>query len=189
MLARPQTDEAWTPDVCARTALPDVETLYREHARFVWRVLRRLGVPDADLDDAAHQVFLVVHRRHADLGGAQYVRAWLFGIARRVSLQVARRGRRSERDATIVGPLGVAEDPEHAAVARERARTAKRLLGALPESLRLPFILFALEDMSAPEIAATLDLNVNTVYSRVRRAREALTRAVARERLRAEAEG
>ena len=42
--------------------------------------------------------------------------------------------------------------------------------------------------MSAPEIAATLDLNVNTVYSRVRRAREALGKLVARERLRGERE-
>jgi len=45
---------------------PDIQALYREHFRFVWRCLRRLGVLSAGMDDAVQEVFLVAHRRSAD---------------------------------------------------------------------------------------------------------------------------
>ena len=41
----------------------DVRTIYREHGRFVWLSLQRLGIHPSDLDDVAQDVFMVVHRR------------------------------------------------------------------------------------------------------------------------------
>ncbi|HXK20478.1 MAG TPA: sigma factor, partial [Polyangiaceae bacterium] len=48
------------------SAAAQIARVFSEHADFVWRSLRRLGVPSADVDDALQEVFLVVHRRIAE---------------------------------------------------------------------------------------------------------------------------
>ena len=60
------------------------EAVYREHYAFVWRSVRRLGVPDRELDDVVQEVFVIVHRRLAEFEGRSMVTTWLFGIAYRV---------------------------------------------------------------------------------------------------------
>ena len=57
-----------------------VETLYREHHRFVWRSLRRMGVPTDGLEDALQEVFIVAARRHGEFEGRSSVKTWLFSI-------------------------------------------------------------------------------------------------------------
>ena len=71
--------------------VPALAEVYRAHVGFVWRVLRRLGVEDAALEDVVHDVFLVVHRRLADFEGRSAVTTWLYGIARRVAADYRRR--------------------------------------------------------------------------------------------------
>src|SRR5687767_9349568 len=66
-------------------ALDDAEPLscdaiYAQHFRGIWRTLRRLGVSDAQLDDAAQDVFVVVHRKLHAFDGRS-LRGWLFAIA------------------------------------------------------------------------------------------------------------
>ena len=71
-------------------ALADI---YREHFDFVWRSLRRMGVAPGSMDDAAQDVFLVVHRKLASFQRRSSVKTWLFGIV----MRVAHDHRRSER--------------------------------------------------------------------------------------------
>ncbi len=71
--------------------------------------------------------------------------------------------------------------PDEEAAMAQAIRTLSRLLDTLDESKREVFVLAELEEMSAPEIAETLGLNVNTVYSRLRAARHAFDAAVERD--------
>src|SRR5882724_13016294 len=73
-----------------------IARVFSAHADFVWRSLRRLGVPAADVDDALQEVFLVVHRRLADYEDRGFMRAWLFSISRQVSSHYRRSTKRSE---------------------------------------------------------------------------------------------
>jgi len=73
-----------------------IAQVFAAHADFVWRSLRRLGVPAADADDALQEVFLVVHRRLADYEDRGFMRAWLFSISRQVSSHYRRSTKRSE---------------------------------------------------------------------------------------------
>src|SRR5689334_17837134 len=67
-----------------------IQQVYEQHFRYVWRSLRALGVADATLEDAAHDVFLVVQRKLADFDGQHaQLTTWLYEIA----LRVARRYR------------------------------------------------------------------------------------------------
>src|SRR6187551_3338264 len=67
-----------------------IESVYEAHFRYVWRCLRGLGVREQALDDAAHDVFLVVQRKLSSFDGSQArLTTWLYEIA----LRVARRYR------------------------------------------------------------------------------------------------
>lgn len=162
------------------------DEVYEEHADFVWRGLRRLGVPDAEIDDALQDTFVVVHRRLSSFEGKSSVKTWIFGIA----LRVARTHRRS-RARRPTSPLDdhaeppcAAADPAASAEDREAVRVLHALLDELDDEKREVFVLAELEELTAPEIADALTLNVNTVYARVRAARKAFEQAVARHRAR-----
>src|SRR5687767_8088682 len=70
---------------------PTVRSIYEEHARFVWMTLQRLGVQPAELDDVAHDVFVVVHRRLHTFDGTSRMTTWLFGICLRLAANYRRR--------------------------------------------------------------------------------------------------
>lgn len=189
MLAAPEPEAARARPMKAAAAQPlSFEEVYDEHAELVWRALRRLGVPEASVDDALQDVFVVVHRRLADFEGRSSLRTWLFGIA----LGVARNHRRSARRRAPEGALAAEVDddlpapdskgPEGRVQSAEAVRTLYALLDQLDEDKRTVFVLADLEEMTAPEIAATLSLNLNTVYARIRAARLAFEQAVARHR-------
>lgn len=160
----------------------EFDAVYREHFAFVWRSLRRLGVAPAQLDDAAQDVFLVVHRRLADFEGRSTVKTWLFGIALRVARDHRRRARRDAPSETAPDELRSPGASPHDALERtEAARMLDKLLESIDEDRRPVFILTELEGIAAPEIAAVLGIPLNTVYSRLRLAREEFEKAVARQ--------
>src|SRR6478609_7176393 len=70
--------------------------LVNDHFDFVWRLLRRLGFPPADADDAAQQVFIVGTRRLADIPAGNE-RTFLYGSALRVASTMRRNSARRER--------------------------------------------------------------------------------------------
>jgi RNA polymerase sigma-70 factor (ECF subfamily) len=146
-----------------------------------WRTLARLGVPDGSLDDACQEVFLVVHRRLGDFLGRSQLKTWVVGIATRVAADHRRAARRKPApqplDAALPDP---ARSPlEHASVAQERA-LVQRLLAELPDEQREVLVLTEMEQLTAPEISEALEVNLNTVYSRLRLARRAFDVVLAR---------
>ncbi len=162
------------------------EEIYDEYADFVYRSIRRLGVPDSSADDALQEVFLVVHRRWGDYRGGAHVKTWLFRIAMHVA-QDARRDLAAERaPASAMGladadvPDGRARGPLEQALHAERVRLLYDLLEQLDEGRRAVFILSELEQMPVKDIADALSTNVNTIYSRVRAARKSFAEALAR---------
>jgi RNA polymerase sigma-70 factor (ECF subfamily) len=156
------------------------EEVYEQHGPFVWRCLRNLGVPQAALEDAAQDVFLVVHRRLPTLEQPENMRAWLFGIVR----NVASNQRRSiRRKGTVVDALDAefahsdAGPLEHAANA-EAAAFIESFLARLGDRQRDVFILGVIEEMSGPEVATALSIPVNTAYTRLRAVRGAFRQAL-----------
>ena len=80
------------------TADAELSAIYGEQVSFVCHCLRRLGVPDRDLEDKAQDVFVVVHRKLADYDRARPIRPWLTGIAARVALDHLRKAYRKHED-------------------------------------------------------------------------------------------
>ncbi|MCC6747616.1 MAG: sigma-70 family RNA polymerase sigma factor [Deltaproteobacteria bacterium] len=154
---------------------------YRAEVAQVWRCLRRLGVADADLEDKVHDVFVIAYRRWADYDAARPARPWLAGIALRVASDYRRAAPR-RRECTR--ELSEAVDPRSlpdAAVAERQARElVLAALEALDEDRRAVFVLHELEGYSVPEIATIVSAPLNTLYSRLRLAREDFAAAVRR---------
>jgi RNA polymerase sigma-70 factor (ECF subfamily) len=162
----------------------DFGAVYDEHFAFVWRSLRRLGVADAHLDDAAQDVFLVVYRRLAEFEGRSSLKTWLFGIVLRVVRTHRRTAMRKPTEPLDVEPHANGSAPEELTEAAQAARLLHALLGELDDAPRAVFVLAELEEMTAPEISAALGVNLNTVYSRLRAARRDFDAALARHRAR-----
>jgi RNA polymerase sigma-70 factor (ECF subfamily) len=165
--------------------LRDFAEIYAESFRAIWRTLRRLGVTPAQLDDAAQDVFLVVHRRLPSFDGRS-LRGWLYAIAVRVASDY-RRGVVRRRTLPLSGALAdPAPDPARTSELNESVRLLHALLSELSEAKRTAFVLAELEELSVPEIAEALGENLNTVYSRVRAARAEFDEALRRERARSD---
>lgn len=153
-----------------------IDEFFREHSQFVWRGLRCLGVPLADVDDLLQEVFLVVHRRLGDFRADGDARGWLFGIVRMVVNNYRRSQRRSRgraqawaRQADILAPAP--STPAESIEEREAAELVCEVLGRLEEKRREVMFLVELEEMPVTEVAAALGIPLNTAYSRLRLAR------------------
>jgi RNA polymerase sigma-70 factor, ECF subfamily len=163
----------------------DFEVIYRDHLRVVWRALTRLGVPPASLEDAAQDVFLVVHRRHADFEGRSTLGTWIYGIALRVARDYRRREERKRRLVEIPEDLPTAlADPLEVSSTRQARQTLYALLDELDDEKREVLVMAQLEQMSVPEVATVLGMNVNGVYARLRAARIQFEKALSRHRVR-----
>ena len=162
----------------------DFVAVYHAHFAFVWRSLRRLGVAEHALDDAAQEVFITVHRRLGEFEGRSSIKTWLFGIL----LNTARHHRRSMARRRDQDPLpDVVIDAAHGGPLESLARAQAvavlhGFLEGLDDTLRECFVLSELEQMTAPEVAAATGANLHTVHSRIRTARQQFEQMVARRR-------
>lgn len=162
----------------AATPRDRLRMLLVDHHAFVWRTLRRLGVPSSDVEDASQQVFLVAHRRLVEIA-PQSERSFFFQTALRVAADWRRSQKRRNEQAMLALPEvpDLAANPEEM-VDRQRQRALlDQVLGTLPLKLRAVFVLFELEEMTLAEIAAMSDMPLGTVASRLRRARQAFSKA------------
>jgi RNA polymerase sigma-70 factor (ECF subfamily) len=136
-------------------------------------------VPAGALDDAAQDVFLIVHRRLGEFEGRSTVRTWLFGIVRNVASN-RRRGmaRNPSRPPATVESAAVEPGPHEVAQDGEAADFVRTFLSTLDAAKRDLFVLAVLEEMSVPDVAEALSIPLNTAYTRLRRVRAEFRRAL-----------
>lgn len=147
------------------------------HAADVHRwMARSVGAQEAD--DMTQEVFLRAYRGVAAFRGEAPPRAWLASIAdnavknRYRSLGRFRRIFAGSTDSPEApDPPAAGPDPEASARAGESRHFVAEALKLLPVEFRMPVILRDLEEWSYEEIAASLNVPVGTVKSRIARGR------------------
>jgi RNA polymerase sigma-70 factor (ECF subfamily) len=162
--------------VLSRSEARRFERIVLGNVDFVWRSIRRLGIPARDVDDAVQQVFIVAASKLPAIAHGSE-RAFLFSTASRVAANVGRLLRRRSRTIVHVGgadaPDSFSEEPspeDLSDMLRGRA-LMDRVLGEMPSKLREVFVLFELEELAVAEVASLLSVPIGTVGSRLRRAR------------------
>jgi RNA polymerase sigma-70 factor (ECF subfamily) len=183
LLVRPAAVSAGEP------ATVTLEELYDRHADYVHQALRRLGVPRASLPDALQDVFVVVHRRLSQLDPSGSAKPWLFvlamGVARNHRRRLRRKAPEAEQGAVDPDKIGGRfDEPFERAAHAERVELFYKLLDTLDDDKRAVFVLAELEELTVPEIATMLGLNLNTTYARLRAARQRFEQALSRLRAR-----
>ena len=146
--------------------------IFRQHYAWVWRLIRRLGVDEAQVDDTAQQVFLAANDKLGQISAGRE-RAFLAGVTQRVAAN-ARRGAARRKDCPDDDEIQrQASDgtPEQLLDLKQRRARLDRWLDAVPGELRAPFVMFELDGHSLQEISSILELPLGTVKTRLRRAR------------------
>ena len=160
---------------CLRGDADAWRDLYLAHADKVGRLLRRVGVPPADLEDVLQDTFVALHASLDDFDARVPLRTWLLGIAMNVVRSHRRRTWR-RRVARLTGFEGWA-DPSatDSGLALERSEAARELqwiVDRMSDKQREVFVLYEIEGLDGPSIARMLGCSVNTVWSRARLAKE-----------------
>lgn len=136
--------------------------------------LRKLGVRDAEMEDACQEVFLQIFRYLPGFRGEAELTTWLY----RLCATEAGRWRRRSRVMALLGgwlrgqaALQPAAGQEFdSGLARKRVEAA---LASLKPAERTVFVLFEMEGLSGEQIAGIVDCPVATVWRRLHYARQA----------------
>jgi RNA polymerase sigma-70 factor, ECF subfamily len=152
------------------------ERIYHEWFDEVCRWIRALGGPDADRDDIAQEVFLVVRRRLDAFDGGN-LPGWLYRITQRQVRDFRRRTwtkhiftrRRMEEPDTLPH---LSQNPAVALERKENQRVLYAMLGKIREARRSAFILFEIEGLSGAQIAQIQGIPLKTVWTRLHHARK-----------------
>lgn len=158
-----------------------LRAIFEEYYPSICRLLRRLGVRSAQIDDAAQEVFWVAARRFSDIApGREH--SFLYGVALRVAASEVRRRSAAMPIANLHEiPLLVDERPsaEEQLADREARTLLDEALDQLPPDLRAVLVLHEIEGLEVRQIAEIESVPVGTASSRLRRAREEFS-AIAR---------
>jgi RNA polymerase sigma-70 factor (ECF subfamily) len=161
-------------------AQDELELAVRDHAQFVFRVAYSVLRDHHEAEDAAQETFLRMVRNRKRMSDVRDVRAWLARVAYRVALDRAQQKRRAtavplDDAAADVRALHAAGlGAEQIAAERQMSELMSRLIAALPPDLRDAVTLSTVEEMTAAEVAAVLDIPEATVRTRMMRVRQLL---------------
>jgi RNA polymerase sigma-70 factor (ECF subfamily) len=116
---------------------PRFEDVYLRERDYLWKSLRRLGIPERHLEDVAHDVLVVVHRKLSDYDPSRPIRPWLFGIAMRTASDFRRSFKNvletPEQDLDPPDIEARVDAPDRALEASEQRTLALRALSALDD--------------------------------------------------------
>ncbi len=173
--------EKTTIDRAASGDMAAFEEIYRTASGFVYTTALAVTRNTADAEEVTQDVFLKIYAHLERFRFQSSLKTWIYRIAMNTALNVYRRnsqerGRRADYDIAL--KTQAAPDTATARLEQDEMRDALgSLLDALNPDQRACIVLREIEGMSYQEIADSLEINVNTVRTRLKRGREALLKA------------
>jgi len=165
--------------------------LMQRYNRRLYRVARGVVRDDGEAEDVLQEAYLRAFSALADFRGESSLSTWLTRIVLNKALQRLRRrtdvpvsniGMDAEQRGAEAIPFPVSQstiDPERAMAQQQLCQLVERAIDALPCEFRTVLIARVIEGMSVEETAAAFDLQVETVKTRLHRARRLLKEALA----------
>ncbi len=159
------------------------EILIEEYADFVFRAAYRVTQNEQDAEDVLQESFLLVYRNAGSFRGDSKFSSWLYRIASNTALDLLRRRKRKEGEDVSFDDAdeqdepfdeladGNASQPEDALLQTESLDLVRKALESMPEKLRSAYLLFMVDGLSAPEVAAELNIQLSAAKLRIHRAK------------------
>lgn len=183
VLAQTAADELTDETIVARVREGETslyEILVRRHNQRLYRTIRAILRDDRNVEDVMQQAYIDAYLHLDQFRGDAKFATWLTRIAVNRAI---RNGRGSRRNLELVAndqesPLERLPaqniDPEHAMYGHELKVVLESLIGQLPEPFRLVFVMREVEGLSTAETSACLEINEDTVKTRLHRAKRLL---------------
>jgi len=150
--------------------------LIRRHQDFVYGAALRVVRNPVLAQDVAQDAFVRAYKALPDFRGQAAVRSWLYRIATNLALNAVQR--RKEYPADTLPETPAESGPERDAVRGQMAEHLRAAIDELPDDLKQPLVMREYGGLAYQEIADDLDLPLNTVRTRILRARRSLRTAM-----------
>jgi RNA polymerase sigma-70 factor (ECF subfamily) len=150
--------------------LANLEAIAQQHAQLLFKVAYGVLRNSHDAEDVMQETFLRAHR--AGSSEVRDTQSWLATIAFRLALD--RKRKPEELDLSEFDPPAKTPDAEHAAIHRQQIGRLRTLIVSLPDDLRFPLILSAIEELNSRQIGEMLGIPESSVRGRIMRARQML---------------
>lgn len=183
VLAQTAADELTDETIVARVRQGETalyEILVRRHNQRLYRTIRAILRDDRNVEDVMQQAYIDAYLHLDQFRGDATFATWLTRIAVNRAIRHGRGDRRgfelvtNDEEAVIERMPAHTIDPEHAVYGHELQVVLESLIGQLPESFRLVFVMREVEGLSTAETAACLEINEETVKTRLHRAKRLL---------------
>ncbi len=165
-------------EIIAQAAEGDIaafEMIYKATSSFVYNVALRIIANREDAEEVTQEVFLIMHQKLKEFRFESSLKTWAYRITVNCALNFSRKTKSQENSSVeYEDHLAPRVDADvHKEIEKEHCDTAvDKILGSLNEEQRACVVLRNIEGLSYEQIAETLEVNINTVRSRLKRARE-----------------
>lgn len=154
------------------------ECIYRAYSGFVYNSALRIVSNTESAREITQEVFIAVYKKLKHFEFRASFKTWLYRIAINTTLNYCGRLSKEQKNAfdynDAIKINDVYESPEETVEKQRNKDILKSLFEVLSPDQRACIMLRNLDGLSYKEIADTLDVNINTVRTRLKRAREAL---------------
>ena len=150
--------------------LASLEAAIRRHARLLFKVAYGVLRNSHDAEDVVQETFLRVHR--SGFGEVRDIPSWLATIAFRLALD--RKRKPEELELAEIDIPAKNPDAEHLAIHHQQVERLRTLMASLPDDLRFPLVLSAIEELNSRQIGEMLGIPESSVRGRIMRARQML---------------
>ncbi len=168
-------------DILIKAAEGDVdsyEIIYKAAASFVYNVAYRVVRNREDAEEVTQDVFLIVYRKLKEFRFESSLKTWIYRITVNCAINFAKKSSKVRNKMTTYDDQMTKETVSHEAykeVDKEYyTKVVNDMLGVLNPDQRACIVLRNIEGLSYQEVAEALKININTVRSRLKRARESL---------------
>jgi RNA polymerase sigma-70 factor, ECF subfamily len=169
-------------DILIKAARGDIEAfeiVYRATARFVYNVACRVVRNAHDAEEITQEVFLTIYRKLKSFRSQSSLKTWIYRITVNSAINFGKKQSREkmkhEEYHKNINPWEAVSQPKNSGTNHKEA--IELLLKILNPDQRMCVILRNLEGLSYQQIARAMKISINTVRSRLKRAREKLIAA------------
>ena len=158
------------------------EILVRRHNQRLYRTIRAILRDDRDVEDVMQQAYIDAYMHLDQFRGSAKFATWLTRIAVNRAIRNGQGERRklsvvardADADLAIAHTAAPGIDPEHSMYGHELKTVLESIVDDLPDPFRVVFVMREVEGLSTAETAAALDINEDTVKTRLHRAKRLL---------------